>query len=59
MIVLSLRRGPKQLRVPHNVFGPKLPHHPVHVIRPETTPIRKFVAKLTRAHDSRVRIARV
>jgi hypothetical protein len=51
-------RGFKQLRIADNVFGPKLPHHPLHVIRPEA-PIRMFVVELTQAGEPRIWVARV
>jgi hypothetical protein len=49
----------KQFRIAGYVFDPKLPHHPLHIIGPEATPIRMFVAELTQARDPRIRVARV
>jgi hypothetical protein len=37
----------EQCRVTDNVFSPKLPHYPLHVIGAKTPPIRMLVAKLT------------
>ena len=37
----------KELRVAGNVFGPKLPHHPLYVAGPKAASIGMFVAELT------------
>ena len=49
----------KQLRVVVYKFDPKLPHHPLHILRPEAISIRMFAGELTQAGDARIRIARV
>jgi hypothetical protein len=49
----------KQLRVAGYILDPKLPHHPLHILWPETISIRMFAAKLTQARDPRIWVARV
>jgi hypothetical protein len=48
----------KQFRIAGYVFDPKLPHHSLHIIGPEATPIGTFVAELTHARDPRIWVAR-
>jgi len=39
----------EQLRVVDYIFGPKLPHYPLHNLRTETGSIRIIVAEMTEA----------
>src|SRR4029077_1296485 len=48
----------EQFRIADYIFDPKLPHHPLHIIGPEATPIRMFVVELTHARDPRIWVAK-
>jgi hypothetical protein len=47
----------KQFWVADDVFDPKLPHHPLDIIRLKAKTIRMAVAELSQACDSAVRLA--
>jgi hypothetical protein len=49
----------KQLRIVDYILGPKLPHYPLYILRPEAISMGMFVAELTEAHDPRVWVAGV
>jgi hypothetical protein len=47
----------EELRIARNIFGPELPHHPLHVLGSKAAPVRILVAQLTKALNPRKGIA--